>query len=132
MKAHEILANAKAINVSNKKGGKSTHSISLVLCENGKRLTMSKSLYEELGNPDLINLADDVEHGYLIIAESIEGADNNYSVSNKGKGIVYNAALVEYIANAFELDFSERTSMSFCNVKIKKIKDTMTAFIKIE
>lgn len=131
MKAQEILVNATAINVASKKGGKSIKSISLVLCDNGKRLTLSKSLFEALGEPESIKLAADAENGFLIIANEIDGAESQYSVSNKGKGIVYNSSLVSYIAELFELDFSERTSMSFDYVKVKKIDGVMTAFIKM-
>ena len=131
MKAQEILANAEAINVSSKKGGKSIKSVSLVFCDNGKRLTLSKSLFEALGKPEFIKLAADVGNGFLIIAPDTDEAGNKYSVSNKGKGIVYNAALVKYITVIFDLDFSERTSMSFDNVKVKSINGIMTAFVKI-
>lgn len=132
MKTKEIMAKAVGIEVSGKRGGKATKSVSIVLCNNGRRLTLSASLYEELGQPETVKCAVNTEDGYLIIASDIGSVTAYYNVSNKGKGIIYNSALVHSVAEAFSLDFSDKTSMSFNKVKLKEINGITTAFIKID
>lgn len=131
MKVKEIMAKAVGIEVASKKGGRAEKSISIVLCDNGKRLTMSASLFEALGQPEMVKCAVDTEDRILIVASDIKSVDMTYNVSNKGKGIIYNSELVRFIAETFFLDFSNRTSMSFNNVKLKEVDGVMTALIKI-
>lgn len=132
MTAKELLTKAVGIEVTSKRGGKAEKSVSIVLCDNGKRLTMSASLFEALGQPDVVKCAVVVKNKYLVIARDIDSVDMTYNVSNKGKGIIYNSELVRSIAEAFSLDFSNKTSMSFNNVKIEDIDGIMTAFVKIK
>lgn len=131
MKVKEIMAKAVGIEVTSKRGGRAEKSVSIVLCDNGKRLTMSASLFEALGQPDEVKCAVIESKRYLIIARDIKSVDTTYNVSNKGKGIIYNAELVRTVAETFSLDFSNRTSMSFNNVKLKEVDGVMTALIKI-
>ena len=131
MKVKEIMAKAVGIEVTSKRGGRAEKSVSIVLCDNGKRLTMSASLFEALGQPEMVKCAIDIEDRILIIASDIKSVDTTYPVSNKGKGIIYNSELVRYIADAFSLDFINRTSMSFNNVKLTEVDGVMTALIKI-
>ena len=131
MKVKEIMAKAVGIEVASKRGGRAEKSVSIVLCDNGKRLTLSASLFEALGQPEMVKCAIDIEDRILIIASDIKSVDTTYPVSNKGKGIIYNSELVRYIADVFSLDFINRTSMSFNNVKLKEVDGVMTALIKI-
>lgn len=132
MKLKDILAKAIGIETTGKRGGNAIKSISIVNCNNGKRLTLSASLFEELGQPETVKCAVDTEDKYLIMASDIDSVTMEYKVSNKGKGIIYNSALVSYIAESFSLDFSGKTSMSFNKIKLKEMNGIMTAFIKID
>lgn len=132
MTVKELLSKAVGVEVTSKRGGRAEKSVSLVLCDNGKRLTMSASLFEALGQPEKVKCAVIADRRYLIIAHDIKSVDTTYNVSNKGKGIIYNSELVRTIADTFSLDFSNKTSMSFNNVKIENIDGVATAFVKIK
>lgn len=132
MTAKELLSKAVGVEVTSKRGGRAEKTVSIVLCDNGKRLTMSASLFEALGQPDEVKCAVIADKRYLIIASDIESVDTTYTVSNKGKGIIYNAELVRTIAETFSLDFSNKTSMSFNKVKLEDVDGVVTAFVKIK
>lgn len=132
MTVKELLSKAVGVEVTSKRGGRAEKSVSLVLCDNGKRLTMSAILFEALGQPEKVKCAVIADRRYLIIAHDIKSVDTTYNVSNKGKGIIYNSELVRTIADTFSLDFSNKTSMSFNNVKIENIDGVATAFVKIK
>ena len=132
MTVKELLSKAVGVEVTSKRGGRAEKSVSLVLCDNGKRLTMSASLFEALGQPEKVKCAVIADRRYLIIAHDIKSVDTTYNVSNKGKGIIYNSELVRTIADTFSLDFSNKTSMSFNNVKIENIDGVATAFVKMK
>ena len=132
MTVKELLSKAVGVEVTSKRGGRAEKSVSLVLCDNGKRLTMSAILFEALGQPEKVKCAVIADRRYLIIAHDIKSVDTTYNVSNKGKGIIYNSELVRTIADTFSLDFSNKTSMSFNNVKIENIDGVATAFVQIK
>lgn len=82
--------------------------------DNGKRLKLSKSALQLLGNPSKIQLA--LSDDSLQIAAELPDNDSYYKIS---KASIYNSSLVREISEEFDLDFDNgRTSISFSNATI--------------
>ena len=127
----ELIANAEGLNTIASKGGggRQTNSVSIVNCDNGKRVTLSAKLYAELGTPATVQVAVDAKR--LYVSENLGKNDlRNYRVSHKSRGYVYCADLVEAITEKLNLDFSDRTSISLSNVKVTNIDGFPCAIIK--
>ena len=126
----DLLKTAKAVETSSAKGGAEIISVSITNNVNGKRITLSKTLYSCLGQPETLQFAINSDAKVLIIGENLPNTNKSYSVSNKTRGIVYNASLVEFVTREFELDFSEVTSMTFRDVILEKVDDVNVAFVQ--
>lgn len=87
--------------------------ISIVKSSNGTRLVINKSANEQLGYPSEIYFG--CENEYLIIFDSQDTPIQGKKVpaNNNGKLTIYDAALVNEIIEAFNLDYSDVTSKSF-------------------
>jgi len=125
-----MLKTAKAVETSSAKGGAEVISVSITNNVNGKRITLSKTLYSCLGQPETLQFAVNSNEKILIIGENLPNTNKSYNVSNKTRGIVYNASLVEFVTREFELDFSEVTSMTFRDVILEKVDDINIAFVQ--
>ena len=113
-----MLKTATAVKTNSKKGGTEVISVSITNHVNGKRLTLSKALYSCLGQPKTLQFAVNSNENVLIIGEKLMDEEVSYRVSNKTRGIVYNASLVEFVTEEFNLDFSEVSSMTFRNITL--------------
>ena len=93
-------------------------SVSMVNNRNGKRFTLSKALHEFLGSPKRLQFVADGK--YLYIGATIPHS-TEFVTFSKGVGttIIYDAGFVEYISRTFDLDYSNRTSISFSEIKIE-------------
>ena len=83
--------------------------------ENGKRIKLSSSLVEALGNPETVQM--NALENNLKIGKSLKNCSVDFKLSRQDT--IYSSGLVEEITDFFKLDFSDRTSMSFDEVKIK-------------
>ena len=84
--------------------------LTIVYAKTGKRMELSKSIHEMLGNAEKVDFSFDLKQK-IIFAFADE---NGSSVKmNKNKAVIYNAPLVKEIIDKFKLDFTEQTSMSF-------------------
>jgi hypothetical protein len=102
--------------------------ITIVYSEaNGKRIKLSKGLMEELGNPQKVQFA--FFDGLLAISSDLPG-NNSYISLAKG-GIVYSAALIHEIVNEFDLDYSERVSITFQDVEYEENDGAPIALIEM-
>ena len=127
----ELIANAEGLNTIASKGGggRQTNSVSIVNCDNGKRVTLSAKLYAELGTLPTVQVAVDTKR--LYISENLGKEDlRDYRVSHKTRGYIYCADLVEVITEKLNLDFSDRTSVSLSNVKVSEIDGYPCAIVK--
>lgn len=124
MKMADVLKTAKVVNLSNSKGGNSVKSFSIVNSNNGKRVAFSLSLLEELSSPKTLEFATDTKNRKLYVAENLGGNFKSQEIKYGGKGIIYNSTLVEEITKAFELDFSNKTSVSFRDIDVDEDEDT--------
>ena len=117
---------------SQKKGGAGKASISIVNSEeNGKRVSLSKTLIELLENPKTIQfLVADEER--LLIGEHLGEDYTNFSFSKEGGRIIYSSSLVNELVKRFEIDYTDRVSASFDHVKVRKYKDYPVAIVKMK
>ena len=121
----EISKVSQSAGVGGKGGGRSVLSLN-VCCAAGNRksLKLSKSLYEELfgevdedSEPRQLQVLRDGMN--LYISEEFPEDTDSFPFSNSTSMMVYNAALVLWMVEAFGLNFSGgRTSNSYQQVKI--------------
>ena len=105
--------------------------ISIVKAETGNRITSSKELLEKLNNPEKVQVA--FTEDSVIIAEKLPNNNSSFNIKRSGaKGIIYSVLLVAEIAKLFELDFSNRTSITFNEVDYSINEDYPVAIIKIK
>ena len=108
------------VNVSSGK-----YSVGIVNNINGKRVSISSNLANELGIDNEVSFMADLETKELLIAADFpfEGALSTVA-KGETKKIIYNASLVAGITEAFNLNFTGKTSMSFNNITVIKDDET--------
>lgn len=113
----EHLTSADLAN-GGQRGGSGSLSLNVVYSEsNGKRIKLSQALHEGLGSPTQLQVAK--SGNTLFIAESIPSAREVFKFSpGKGKTIIYNAALVQWLIDAFSLDYEGRVSRSYSKTEL--------------
>lgn len=105
--------------------------LSIVSSKDGKRLSFSNEVMEELENPVKIQIAMDDEN--LAISENLPDNENYFNVKLTGKkSIVYAADLVNEIIEHFDLDFSDVVCMTFHEVVYIENEESKIAVIKIK
>ncbi|MCM3116314.1 hypothetical protein M3610_13495 [Neobacillus sp. MER 74] len=83
---------------------------------NGKRIILSKELMEELLEPELVQIA--FSSNEIAIGEEIPNNDHHFNVRKNGaKGVIYSAGLIQEITGLFNLDFSNKVSVTFYQVR---------------
>lgn len=127
----EISKVAQSVSVGGKCGGRSKPSLNICCAEgNRKSIKLSKSLYEGLfgevdedSDPRELQVLRNGMNLYL--SEKFPEDTDSFPFSNPTSMMVYNAALVLWMVDAFNLDFSngrsktgKRTSRSFQNIEI--------------
>lgn len=114
------------IRATSNKGG-----FSVVKAQTGNRATIAKQGYEHLGKPSTLQFA--LSDTSIIIGANIPNNDNDFNVKDSnGKAIVYSTPLVTEIAEAFELDFSNRTSMTFGDIQYTTSEDSPVIIVKVK
>lgn len=104
---------------------------SVVKAQTGNRVTIAKQGYEHLGKPNTLQFA--FTDTSVIIGANLPNNDNDFNVKDSnGKAIVYSTPLVTEIAKAFELDFSNRTSMTFGDIQYTNSEDSPVIIVKIK
>lgn len=104
--------------------------MSLINSKNGRRISLSKDVMNELNNAEelSISFSDDS----IAVAERLPNNDNSLKVNRSGnKGVIYSAGLVSEITDKYGLDFSNRTSITFTEVNYVKSNGYTVAIIKI-
>lgn len=105
--------------------------MSIVKAKTGNRQTLSKELLQELNNPERVQIA--FTEGSVIIGERLPNNNSSFNVKISGaKGIIYSSQLVKEITDWFELDFSNRTSITFNEVEYILNEEYPVAIIKIK
>lgn len=126
-KATRIPATAQ----TSKGGAYSLH----IVCAKGNRksISLSKKLAEKLSlSSNVFITAYDTE-GYIVLSNTaIDHESVSYKFSNAKDYIVYNAALVQFLAETFYLDYAQRTSISFRDIEFSNIEDINVAIITLK
>ena len=120
-------ATAIPVTAQTKRGG--AYSVNLVCAKgNRKSLTLSKKLAEHLTLSTDVYITVYGKDGSIALSPTpIDDKSVEYNFSNNRDFIVYNAALVQFIAETFVLDYSARTSMSFRNINFYTIGSNTVA-----
>lgn len=105
--------------------------MSIINSKNGKRVTFSKDVINELNNPESVSISFSDES--LAVAERLPNNNNQLKIKSIGnKGVVYSAGLVSEITDKYGLDFSIRTSITFSEVNYIENNGCTVAIIKIK
>ncbi|MCT4508654.1 MAG: hypothetical protein N4A48_07815, partial [Tepidibacter sp.] len=98
---------------------------------NGKRISLSKELMDKLDNPSRVQFA--FSENSIAIGVGFLDEVPDYKINeSKTKGLIYASKLVEEITEEFELDFSDRTSITFHDVEYIDEENICIAIIKIK
>lgn len=89
--------------------------LSIVNASCGHRVTLSSGTYKQLGHPKKVQVLFKEEE--LVIGCKLNKKNEKYTVRSNGKkaikGHIYNKHLVNEITDEYELDFTDRTSITF-------------------
>lgn len=125
MKAVPCSAKNSTRATSNKGG------FSVVKAQTGNRATIAKQGYEHLGKPNTLQFA--FSNTSVIIGANLPNNSNDFNVKDSnGKVIVYSTPLVTEISEAFELDFTNRTSMTFGDIQYTNSEGSPVIIVKIK
>lgn len=105
----------------------------IVNCEkNGnKRMSLASKLLIAIGNPKEIEVG--IMPNGIAIAEKLPIEANMFTVKELGaKKVIYAGALVKEITKEFNLDYSQRTSITFQKVIYDEVKGYKIALIKMK
>lgn len=106
--------------------------LSIVNAKTGSRLVFSNKLIERIGNPERVQISYNENDKTIIVGQAL-GNKENYVLKISGKkSIIYCKALVEEITEALELDFNNRTSLTFDTVEYLENDEGQIAIIEIE
>jgi hypothetical protein len=98
--------------------------------KNGKRIIFASAVMDKLGNPSKLQIV--FWQNGIVVGAMLPKADQFFPVKESGnKGIVYSGGLVQEITSKFNLDFSERVSITFPKVAYKDMDDQTLAFFKL-
>ena len=106
-----------------------------IVCSKGNRknMTLSKKLAEKLSLSSYVFVTVYDTEGYIALTPAAIDPDSvSYKFSNSTSHIVYNAALVQFLAEIFELDYTQRTSISFRDIEFSNIEDINVAIITLK
>lgn len=104
--------------------------ISIVSSKNGTRVMLSRDVMKHLHHPETVQFG--FSNQMIAIAEYLGDDYTSYSMRQSGtKSIVYSTELVKQITERYGLDFRNRTSITFWNVKYKQIGPKTVAFIQM-
>lgn len=97
---------------------------------NGKRIALPQSVLARLGNPKTIGI------GYnstgIFIGEKHSRIQGDFTLKTQGsKGIVYSASLVNEITVRFDLNFSDKVSMTFYDIEYSEEEGHLIAYIQL-
>ena len=98
---------------------------------NGKRLMLSPQLCKELEIDSSIQLS--IMEGYLLVKACNPEDKDAFLLKQQGKKkVLYSAEIVRTIAEQLELDFANKVSYTFFNVKLDEFKGQTVAKFRAE
>ena len=99
--------------------------------KSGKRIVFSNNVMEELGNPPkiLISCSDNA----IAVGERLPDNLNFLSIKySKTKGTIYSTGIVNELTEMYQLDFRNKTSITFSEVKYTTYENHKVAIITID
>lgn len=111
--------------------GAGTMSLGIVNSKsNGRRLTLSKSLSKALDLEDTAYILPMASSDVVLITkDKVFPSSSLLTLSGDDKKIIYNSDAVHTLTKLFELDFSNRTSLSISDVTIEDHDGTPVAIV---
>lgn len=107
-----------------------TFSFGVVNNINGKRLTLSKALAAALGLEDAMEILPHHDENFLFVGKKLHATKVFYGkLSGAEKKICYSSELVTRVTEAFNLDFSDKTSMSVNTIEFTEIDGNPVAVV---
>lgn len=104
--------------------------MSIVNAKTGKRIIVSREVMEKLNNPESVVMSFAVNK--IAIGEQLPNNDNYIKIKAlKSKGVIYSAGIVKEITDIYELDFSNKTSITFLDVEYVKYEENVVAIITV-
>ena len=106
-----------------------------IVCAKGNRksMSLSKKLAEKLALTSNVFVTVYDTEGYIALSNmAIDPDSAAYKFSNATDYIVYNAALVQFLVETFELDYTQRTSISFRDIEYTTYDDIPVAIVTIK
>lgn len=104
-----------------------------IICskKNGKRVEILPTLCEELKIEDAVAIAY-YDKGIAISVNIISDDFVEYKTKGDKKKIIYSTKLVEEISNHLGLDFTNRVSITLCNVILEEEEGIVVALVSME
>ena len=113
------------VNKSTRGGG-----LSVVNAKTGKRVSINKKIMDYLKIEDKIQFA--FSDNEIAIGKELPNNKNYFNIKmSKGTGIVYCSELVFEITDLYNLDFSDRTSITFDNIQYQSIQGVNVVIVKV-
>lgn len=98
---------------------------------NGKRLTFAKAFLEKLNIEEAMDLS--ITPNGIAIGNKLPKNAETFPLRTSGNnGVIYSYSLVEEVTEQFDLDFSDRVSITFTNVEFINDGDYFYAEIKMK
>ncbi|MCM3625581.1 hypothetical protein M4D70_25755 [Brevibacillus borstelensis] len=98
--------------------------------KNGNRTSFGAEVNKNLGYPKSVQLSFTPYE--IAIAEELPNNDNYFTVKKHGaKGVIYSASLVKEITERFNLDFSDKVSITFHKVRYVQSGQKTVAIITV-
>jgi len=106
--------------------------MSVVNAKTGNRVTFPAEVMGKLGDPTAVQIAYTPD--CVFVGEKLPNNESCFNIKrkdDKAKGIIYNATLVNEITNRYNLNFSDRTSITFPKAKYCTHEGHPVAVIKV-
>ena len=114
-----------------KKGIAEAGVMSIINSKTGKRIIVSNEIMEKLNKPERVVMS--FSEDKIAIGEQLPNNDNYINIKVlKSKGVVYSSGIVKEITDLYELDFSNKTSITFLDVEYVKYEENVVAIITVE
>lgn len=117
----KIINRSTADNISHSasRSGNGKYSFGIVCSEqNGKRISITASLASRLNIDSEMFITSYASNGFIVLSSSkLNEQSVKYTVKGKEKKITYNASLVHYLIDTFNLNFEGHVSKSFDNIE---------------
>ena len=109
-------------------------SLNIVCAKNNRKsITLHKTIAEKLAlDSNVYVTVYDTEGCIVLSPVAIDQNSVAYRFSNTISFIIYNAALVQFLAEIFELDYTQKTSISFRDIEFSDIGGTPVAIVTLK